>query len=298
MLKRATFFSSYSEYFGPLFNNLNMELGEYGYFRGDPSWNVLEPPNYYNRLYFIVDGYGLVKQGEKVTELLPGNIYLLPSQNPYHLICPERLEKFYIHFNINLYHVQDIFLFAGNKILQLPWTSKMEPPFSKMEEISNIYDLLPYHNFIYNTIFDFLKFIPEQKLNQFFEYGLKYQEIFSYIHQNLRISLTVKEIAFKTNQSEYTLTKKFKQDLGFSLNQHIQKKLLDFAISQLDSSKSITEIANSLDFCDTHYFSNWFKKKTGYTPSQYRIHTQKLHDLYFYRNQKPFRNPGLSYVKI
>ena len=47
-----------------------------------------------------------------------------------------------------------------------------------------------------------------------------------------------------------------KQDFGFSFNQHIQNKLLDDTISLLEPYKNITETAESIDFCDTRYFSN------------------------------------------
>lgn len=289
MPTRAVFFATYSELFEPMFNNLDIELGEYGYFRGDPSWNVVEGPRYFNRLYFVVDGYGLVKQEGKVTELLPGNLYLLPSHQQYHLICPQRIEKFYIHFNINLCQVQDLFL-SCQDILRLPWAKKMEPPFSEMENITNIYELLPYHNFIYNTIFEFLQFVPEELLNQYFWHGLKYQKAFHYIQENLRVSLTIEEISRHSNYSVYMLAKKFKKDLGFSLNEYVQNKLLDYAIHQLYTFKNIKEIAEEMDFCDVHYFSNWFKRKTGYTPSQYRNEVTDQHELYFYKNRKPFRN--------
>lgn len=297
MPTRPVFFASYSELFEPLFNNLSIELGEYGYFRGTSRWNIIEAPCYFNRLYFMTDGYGMVKQGEKITELLPGNIYLLPPDQQYHLICPDRLEKFYIHFNIKLCRVQDLFL-SCNQILQIPWEKPIDPPFSEMENITNICSLFPYHNFIYNTIFDFLQFIPEHQLNQMFYYGLKYKDVFTFIQKNLRVSLTVSEISKCIHYSEYLLSKKFKKDFGFTLNQYLNNELMDYAIHQLyTTSKNIKEIAEELDFCDVHYFSNWFKKRTGYTPSQYKKELIEHQELYFYKNKSPFRSPGASFAK-
>ena len=265
------FFSThYSKYFGSLFKNLNIEMGEHGYFFGTPKWNFYDAPRYYNRLYFIEDGYGEIRQEDHVTPLMPGNIYLLPSKQNYHFYCPEKLNKFYLHFNINLYHVQDIFLLTGGKILTLPWSPQLAPPFREMEKLENVYSLLPYHNYIYNTIFNFFQFVPEQKLNHIFKFGLKYETVFSYIQNNLRVSLTIKEIAQACRCSEYMLLKKFKSDFGFSLNEHIQRTLLNNVIMQLDMGKSRKEISSELDFCDSHYFSNWFKKKTDHTPSAYQ----------------------------
>ncbi|MGN0179897.1 MAG: helix-turn-helix domain-containing protein [Monoglobaceae bacterium] len=36
------------------------------------------------------------------------------------------------------------------------------------------------------------------------------------------------------------------------------------------STIPIGEIANSMGFCDSHYFSTWFKQQCGTTPRDYR----------------------------
>jgi AraC-like DNA-binding protein len=46
---------------------------------------------------------------------------------------------------------------------------------------------------------------------------------------------------------------------------------IELAKQQLQNTQqSIQDISDSLCFSDSHYFSNLFKAKTGFTPTQYR----------------------------
>ena len=52
---------------------------------------------------------------------------------------------------------------------------------------------------------------------------------------------------------------------------YVQEVRLRNAKIMLESSKlSIGEISQSMRFCDSKYFANWFKKSTGLSPREYR----------------------------
>ena len=52
---------------------------------------------------------------------------------------------------------------------------------------------------------------------------------------------------------------------------YYQDKRRDMACSLLsDSRLSVKEIARMLNFADQHYFSNWFRQKTGKSPTFYQ----------------------------
>ena len=66
-------------------------------------------------------------------------------------------------------------------------------------------------------------------------------------------------------------TQLFQKRMGMSPRQFIQKKKSDTAAQLLTSTDlSIAEIADSLSFSNPFYFSSFFKKQTGMTPSVYR----------------------------
>lgn len=63
----------------------------------------------------------------------------------------------------------------------------------------------------------------------------------------------------------------FKEKFGITPYKYVQKVRLKNAKIMLESSKlSIGEISQSLRFCDSKYFANWFKAATGLSPREYR----------------------------
>ena len=67
----------------------------------------------------------------------------------------------------------------------------------------------------------------------------------------------------------------FTNKFGISPYQYIQKVRLKYALRMLCYSKvPLTQIADTLGFCDSRYFSNWFKKNTGISPRKFRADYQ------------------------
>lgn len=97
------------------------------------------------------------------------------------------------------------------------------------------------------------------------------KEIMEFIERNITKNLTVKEISQKIAVSEHYLCAIFKSVTKKTLFQYINEFKIEKAISLLnDKNLSIKEIASSLGYCDQYYFSRYFKKNTGYSPSEYR----------------------------
>ncbi|WP_241739153.1 AraC family transcriptional regulator [Pontibacter beigongshangensis] len=86
--------------------------------------------------------------------------------------------------------------------------------------------------------------------------------------------LTQRNITFYADElalSPNTLTRKCKQYFGKSPSQLIQERVVLEAKKQLHLTyKSIKEVAAALNFDDEHYFSRFFKKHTGVSPTSYR----------------------------
>ncbi len=83
---------------------------------------------------------------------------------------------------------------------------------------------------------------------------------------------TVKYCAESVNLSANYLSDLLKKETGKSTKEHIDYHLIRKAKSALLSSEnSISQIAYDLGFEYTQYFSKLFKKKTGFTPNEYRI---------------------------
>lgn len=76
------------------------------------------------------------------------------------------------------------------------------------------------------------------------------------------------------NISPNTLSKKIKSEYGKTPSQIIQERVILEAKKLIHlTKKSIKEIAAELNFEDEHYFSKYFKKYTGISPTKFREET-------------------------
>lgn len=92
-----------------------------------------------------------------------------------------------------------------------------------------------------------------------------------YIQENFSKPITIKELAHNVALSESYFIKLFKSLTHFTPIDYIISIRLSNAKRYLaESTLSIVEISDICGFNDASYFSYYFKKKTGMTPSQYR----------------------------
>jgi signal transduction histidine kinase/ABC-type sugar transport system substrate-binding protein/AraC-like DNA-binding protein len=93
----------------------------------------------------------------------------------------------------------------------------------------------------------------------------------AYLHQNYASPVTRQEIAQAVGVSPNYLSRIFRQEVGISawdcLNRFRIRKARELL---LDSTDTITAIATQVGFNDSAYFSRVFRKLTGQTPQSYR----------------------------
>lgn len=96
-------------------------------------------------------------------------------------------------------------------------------------------------------------------------------EILKMISANYSDELRVSEIARQYHLDRSYLERTFRRDTGMSIREAITSFRIKKAQSLLrDTSLSISEVAKSSGFKDRLYFSKFFHKKFGMTPSEYR----------------------------
>lgn len=97
------------------------------------------------------------------------------------------------------------------------------------------------------------------------------QKCCDYIEMNLGEKIRAADLAALAGYSEYYITRKFKEETGFFLNDYIKFARMERAKLLLQSTDlSILEIAERLGFATRSYFSQAFREITGMTPTEFR----------------------------
>lgn len=100
------------------------------------------------------------------------------------------------------------------------------------------------------------------------------QLIHDYYQSNLQLehgTPSIQYLANEVNLSANYLSDLLKRETGLNAKEHINDFVVNLAKNRLlNSDLNISEIAYDLGFNYPHYFSRMFKRKTGYTPHEYR----------------------------
>lgn len=98
-----------------------------------------------------------------------------------------------------------------------------------------------------------------------------YSRLLRFINSNHTDKLTMKLLSQRFNCSISTLSHLFKKNSGMSISEYVEKLRLDEAKWLLKQTAfSVTEISDSLGFCNSAYFSYVFKRSFGVSPKQYK----------------------------
>lgn len=99
----------------------------------------------------------------------------------------------------------------------------------------------------------------------------------SYISMHVNEKISIRHLADRVGYTEYYFSRKFKSEMGCSVNDYIKKEKIEKAKLLLSSTQlSIQEISDELNFCSRSHFSDLFKKLTDMSPSDYREKNLKL----------------------
>ncbi|CCU80574.1 two-component response regulator [Halanaerobium saccharolyticum subsp. saccharolyticum DSM 6643] len=96
-------------------------------------------------------------------------------------------------------------------------------------------------------------------------------EMKEYIAANYQDGITLSEMARKFNLSTGHLSNLFNEETGESFSDYLNMIRLNKAKELLKTTNDkIYQIADQLGFNDAYYFSSWFKKQVGASPTTYR----------------------------
>lgn len=114
-------------------------------------------------------------------------------------------------------------------------------------------------------------FIDRLKSTDRLEYNRVVNRAVTYIHQHINHELSLEKIALFSGVHPGYLSKIFKESVGMSIPDYInRKKIDDSKYYLLHSRESLSEIAQMFGYCNQSYYTSLFKKYNGLTPKQYK----------------------------
>lgn len=241
----------------------------------DESWTQLN-----NR--FLYDSIGYIRKGEvslcvngRTSLLQPGDMYYIPSMNLFsHFVTSGLSQVYWTHFvlgpkDLELSHRLQ-FPVSVRPLCPQNIESLFESLFQAQQNPSPGGPLLR-NGLMAQIAAQFLSLGREELALRLSERFEEMRRTAEYIQENLDKELSVEILAARIGLAPHYFIQVFQRffhetPIHFVLRhrEEAARRLLTY------SSMSIKEIGLSLGFSNQNYFSAFFKKRSGYSPSAYR----------------------------
>jgi len=222
-----------------------------------------------NSIHFLISGEAEMDFNGKKIPLSAGDIFLIGNNVKCSWEYTQKSVEITQLFYLQLGNAEDLFSSLTAPLIlhgRNSDTQKMQQYFKE----DTPYTAIEMKNITFSYVTEFLK-MAEVDLKESIHVVQKYEKVFSYINNNLSMNLKLSEIAKNTNYSVGFLTKSFVKDNKTTVKNYIHTKIMAQAEQLLIYSEvPVSDISESLGFCEFSYFTKWFRKKKNCTPSEYR----------------------------
>ena len=108
------------------------------------------------------------------------------------------------------------------------------------------------------------------KASKDLKWDMEFSSAVNFLQSNLSSQLTLEQIAIGCSMSVSKLKLLFRQKAGMGVIDYLNRLRIERAKQLIrDGQLNFTQIAEELGFSSLHYFSRFFKKSTGMSPSEY-----------------------------
>lgn len=257
--------------------NLQVNIIVADYIHCSEDWKDFDYIPNYNKFYFICDGEGWLKVGDKEYYPKPGQMFLMPSGiiQSYSTINKNTFKKYWCHFTAtvegrNLFDIIKLPYFVNvidkqnleNIFKELIANCEGTKLTSALRIKSCLLEMIAL--FIENTVIEKIS-VPDSSSTE------KLNNVLNYIDNHLSQNIAVEELAKLVYLHPNYFIKFFKKHLGTSPMQYINNVRLEKSKNLLRyTDMTITEIAKAAGFSDLFYFSKSIKNYTGFSPTEFR----------------------------
>lgn len=220
-----------------------------------------------NELNAVFSGTCKLDWKGKRFELKPGHLYLFPGFERRKTYACDRLEKNFFHFRL-LYRGID--LFRDAEPLVLPFPKGFEKIAARSREVLDQGDLLSAKAALLETLAPFQAAIGKILLKKTAAYH-KHESFFKLVESRIKGELEIGEAAQLAGRTGKAFAADFKKSFGLSPKQFfLREKTRRIQEILTHTDLPAGKIAEDFGFADAFYFSRFFKKMSGRTPTDYR----------------------------
>ena len=245
------------------FNLYNIKIDSAFSLRWGKSTAYARPRNY-DALSFRVKGKATYLHQKQEYSVQKNDILFVPAHYDYKITANKDEEVFVIHFFIEDSNFDQIHKFTP---LNPDVFSRL---FSEMIEVWKIKGI-GYQAKLTSLFYEIVEQIEVQEYKKSLSSNpKKLQEVLEYIHANFtNVETNVETIAVHSNFSTVYLRKLFKANLDETPSHYLNRLRMDYAMGLLKTGYyTIEEVAFQSGFNDPAYFTQLYKKKTGFLPSE------------------------------
>ena len=237
----------------------------------DETYAIKRPHSHCTCVEYIIDGEGTVNCDGEVCYPKKGDIYLLPRGKDHFYFSDNLNPWAKIWININGELVQKLLSVYNPKNRVLFENADGYEYFKKIHAIAADERIPPDKKHSRAAIYfhELMQFLSDQTREE--KLPREVRILKEYIDSRTMENITLKKLCDMVYLSESQVIRIFKKHLGKTPYEYMLDLKVENAKALLIGTKlMVKEIAYNLGFCDEHYFSYIFKKKTGKTPTQYR----------------------------
>ena len=244
-----------------------------------------------HELYFLISGARRYFIGHSIYDVLPGNLVIIPKNelhktNSAGTLGYDRYVLFFSDTDIPDF-IRDLGQAHYNRLLQ---SSCLQLPAPQVQAIQlhleqmhtccrngDPYEAVTLSNHLRSILLAALRW---GKLTApcAGETVHKIQQAARYVSENFYFPLTLHDAAQIACMEDTYFSKRFKAYTGFGFSAYLTQTRLRHAQKLLDETAlSVTQIAEQCGFSGGNYFGDVFRRATGLSPSEYRLHRQREH---------------------
>lgn len=228
--------------------------------------------DYLHHVDISLSGHRQVVCGRQVHDLAPGQIWFLPGNTPVERRCEEPCEVLFFKFNCEWLAGVDPLLDWPGRAPRMAatcdvseWRTWIDP-----QRPIGVADLLG----IRGRLLAWLAHaVPEldEVVSRHLASHTQFSRVFDLIERELGADLRLKSLAGAYGTTIEAFSMAFARGTGMSPKDYLTRRLNQEALQLvINTDLRMKEVAEKLRFADEFYFSRFFKRLNGCSPSAYR----------------------------